>query len=84
MWEKRKHPRREVLTLGKVIFNRPLSVINCIVHDISEGGACLELPQGTETPDTFELVIQPIPQRRPCDVVWRREKRIGIAFKQAG
>ena len=30
MLERRRHPRREILTLGKVIFNNPLSVINCV------------------------------------------------------
>ena len=81
MLERRRHPRREILTLGRVIFNNPLSVINCIVRDISEGGASLELPQPLQTPDTFELVIQPNPKRRLCGVIWRSEKRIGIAFK---
>ena len=81
MWERRRYPRHEVLALGKVIFNHPLSVLNCMVRDISEGGACLELPRGAPTPDSFELVIQPSSKRRPCNVVWRSEKTIGIAFK---
>ena len=81
MWERRKYQRREVRTLGKVIFAQPLSVIDCVVHDISEGGACLELPTAVPTPDTFELIVLPSPRRRACNVMWRLEKRIGIAFR---
>ena len=81
MLERRRHPRREILTLGKVIFNNPLSVINCVVRDISEQGACIELPQPAQTPDIFELVINPNLKRRQCEVIWRLEKRIGVTFK---
>ena len=81
MWERRKAARRVVRTLGKIIFPKPLSVIDCVVHDISEGGACLELPGSASTPDAFELIIQPDPMRRACSVVWRLEKRMGIEFR---
>ena len=86
MWERRKAERHAIRTLGKIIFLKPLSVIECVVHDISEGGACLELPKPASTPDAFELIIQPDPRRpdptrRACNVVWRSERRMGIEFR---
>jgi hypothetical protein len=81
MWRTRKHPRREIFAAGKIIFNNPLSVIACFVRDISLGGACLELKDPEKIPDSFDLIIGPSERRRPCDVAWRRENRIGVAFK---
>jgi len=31
-------------------------------------------------PDRFTLVVSSEQLKRPCHIVWRREKRIGIAF----
>jgi hypothetical protein len=79
--ERRQHQRREMLTWGKVIFNRPLTVIDCLVRDLSDSGACLEMSQPVQVPDVFELIIKPSSKRRHCGVVWRTEKRIGVEFK---
>jgi hypothetical protein len=80
--ERRQHQRREMLTWGKLIFNRPLTVIDCMVRDLSDNGACLEMSQPVQVPDVFELIIKPSSKRRLCGVVWRAEKRIGVEFKQ--
>jgi hypothetical protein len=80
--ERRKYPRRETLTWGKLIFNHPLTVIDCLVRDISEGGACLELSVPAQIPETFELIIKPNSKRQLCSVAWKNEKRIGVEFKE--
>jgi PilZ domain len=76
---KRKHPRRSVSDRGKIIVSRPFSLIDCIVLDISEGGACLEIAVAVQLPPAFELVFAE--KRRPCTVAWQVEKRVGVAFK---
>jgi len=84
MWERRRHQRHEIQRLGKIIFNHPLSVINCLVRDLADAGACLEVPHPTpvgQIPDAFELVIDQVPKRRLCGVAWRADRRIGVAFK---
>jgi hypothetical protein len=31
-------------------------------------------------PDRFTLVVRTDQLKRPCHVIWRKEKRIGVAF----
>ena len=53
------------------------SVISCTVRNISDTGAALDVsPVGI--PARFTLVAEGV--RRPCRVVWRKEKRIGVTF----
>jgi hypothetical protein len=79
MESKRKHPRRSVSDRGKIVINRPFSMLDCIVLDMSEGGACLEVSVVAELPPAFELVFAE--RRRACTVAWQKEKRIGVTFK---
>jgi PilZ domain len=56
--------------------------LDCIVHDVSEGGACLEFSAPpTQLPDAFEIVIKPSSRKQRCTVAWRKRNRIGVAFK---
>jgi PilZ domain len=50
----------------------------CTVLNLSETGAKLELHG--PVPQKFEIVIDGEGLRRPCVVVWRREKTVGIKF----
>jgi hypothetical protein len=79
MASKRQHPRRAVSDRGKIVINRPFSMLDCIVLDISEGGACLELTLPAQLPPAFDLVFSE--RKRPCTVAWQKEKRIGVSFK---
>jgi len=50
------------------------------MFNISATGAALEVVTPLFIPDRFTLVIQTDQFSRPCHIVWRREKRIGVAF----
>jgi len=76
---KRKHPRRPVSDRGKIIISRPFSMMDCVVLDMSEGGACLEISVTSQLPPTFELVFAE--RRRACIVAWQKENRLGVSFK---
>jgi hypothetical protein len=43
-------------------------------------GAALEIASPIGIPDEFTLVIAADKVRRRCVVVWRKQKRIGVAF----
>ena len=75
---KRKHPRREVSDIGKIMITQPFSVVDCVVRDISEGGACLEVSGTAQLLASFELVYAE--RRRRCRVAWQSGRRIGVAF----
>jgi hypothetical protein len=73
----RKNERHQLLTAGTISFQG--SKIDCAVHDLSLGGAKLEVDSHTGIPDTFDLLMAHTGKQR-CHVVWRKEGRIGVAF----
>jgi hypothetical protein len=42
--------------------------------------AALEVVRSLFIPDGFTLVVPSDQFKRPCHIVWRKEKRIGVAF----
>jgi hypothetical protein len=76
--EHRIAPRRRVLKAGSISFGG--GVIDCTVRNISETGAALEVVTPLFIPDQFTLIVQSDGLSRPCHVVWRKERRIGVTF----
>ena len=74
--EKRKpfrHPGRIFLWEGQPV--------DCIVVDISKGGAMLSVDDVGAIPDTFLLMLSPSGGvRRKCKVVRRSMQEIGVQF----
>jgi len=54
--------------------------IDCTVRNISTSGAALDVASPLGIPDEFVLVVPTDHLRQRCRVVWRKEKRIGVAF----
>jgi PilZ domain len=81
MNERRSHIRRRTFKGGKLIFNKGLSVLDCIIRDMSEHGARVELGTTIGVPDTFELIIAPDRVKRSCKIAWRSKRHIGISFR---
>ena len=74
----RSGERHEVLRAGTISFRG--FDFDCTVHNISIGGANLEVNGDLKIPDSFRLLIDPEFGNRHCHVVWRRDRRIGVAF----
>jgi hypothetical protein len=79
MTDNRKHPRHKVFKAGTIEFNRAGGV-DCTVRNISQGGACLEVASPIGLPLVFDLHIPSDHTVRTCHLVWKTEKRIGVAF----
>jgi hypothetical protein len=71
-------PRRRVLKAGSIQFGG--GSIDCIVRNLSETGAALEVVTPLFIPDRFTLVVQTEQLKRSCRIIWRKQKRIGVAF----
>ena len=55
--------------------------IECLVLDVSPGGAKIVTDAAIDVRDSFVLALVPEhPMRQPCEVVWRRGKTYGIKF----
>jgi hypothetical protein len=76
--EHRVSPRHRVLKAGTIEFGG--GAIDCTVRNLSGSGAALEVVSPLGIPDRFDLVIIAEQLHRPCRVVWRKEKRIGVSF----
>jgi hypothetical protein len=79
MENQRASQRQRILKTGTISFDRAAG-INCIVRNVSETGALLEIESPVGIPNIFTLVIAKDEVQRPCHVVWRSARRIGIGF----
>ena len=54
--------------------------INCMVRNMSNIGAALDVNSPVGIPEHFTLVFPADGLDMPCRVAWRKEKRIGVVF----
>jgi hypothetical protein len=78
MDEKRKHPRTEINEPAYVSSGG--SVMSCVVRNISPEGAAIDIENPVFVPQRFRLVMAKDSSVRDCEIVWIRQKRIGVAF----
>jgi hypothetical protein len=71
-------PRQRVLKSGIIEFDG--GTIDCVIRNVSETGAALEVASPVGIPAEFNLRISGDRTRQSCQVVWRKEKRIGVRF----
>ena len=76
MVEKRTFPRQRLLKVGTIEFDG--GAINCMIRNLSTAGAALDAARPVKIPEHFTLVADGC--HRPCHVIWRKAKRIGVAF----
>jgi hypothetical protein len=76
--EHRNAPRYRVLKAGTIEFGG--GGIDCVVRNMSATGAALEVTSPFGIPERFTLVIAQENAAKSCRVIWRKEKRIGVAF----
>ena len=79
MSDHRSSPRLRTYKGGSIMFG-VAAAINCIVRNMSDTGAALEVDSPVGIPDAFSLLIKPEFIKRDCRVVWRTATRIGVQF----
>jgi hypothetical protein len=75
----RRKPRLRTIKGGSILFGTA-AAIDCIIRNMSEIGAALEVERPTGVPDNFTLLIKPEIIKRDCRAVWRSAERIGVRF----
>ena len=78
--ERRASPRRRTYKVARIGFGGGRAVINCLIRNLSETGACLGVESPVGVPDEFNLVFESGEPSRMCRVMWRKAKLIGVAF----
>jgi hypothetical protein len=72
--------RQRVLKQGKILLANNLSVVDCVVRDMSETGARLLCGDQAAVPGEFRLVTPSDSLMREAKVIWRRDGQLGVRF----
>ncbi len=80
--DRRSSPRRKVLKGVKVVYNDGHCILDCTVANLSDGGACLDLPTFVPLPENVTLRFQD-GHEHLAQVVWSTSTRLGVRFLQA-
>lgn len=81
--EKRKHPRRALRYAAWIGTGEGMPLRGCIVSDISDDGAKLDVESAQDLPDEFQLLFSGHSGiYRQCRAVWRTADQIGVQFER--
>ena len=81
-WGRRRSLRRHFGYPGQMHFEEGAPPQACIIIDMSETGAQLQVPADIEVSGEFSLLIGGNSHvRRHCRVVWRTHNRVGVNFR---
>jgi hypothetical protein len=82
--DRRLHARRIVHIPAKLMAGTESPLRDCVLVDISEYGARLEIEAAQDTPDNFTILLAPgHGPFRQCHVVWRGDGQLGVAFDKS-
>jgi hypothetical protein len=77
--DKRGATRMRTLKGGKLVVAN-FSTFDCVIRNMSETGALVELPSTVGIPSHVTLRLQDGSPERQCRIAWRTERRIGLRF----
>jgi len=77
MQERRAHRRRTFI--GAKILLNGVSVLDCLVKDLSDGGARLAVDGALTIPAAFDLLLSD-GRVFHCNVKWRQVTSLGVSF----
>lgn len=78
--ERRQHKRVKTIKTAKIIPGRDSDSTDCVILDVSDGGAAIRLPRNfLHCPSTFTLRFE-TDRSRQCRVRWRVQDKIGVEY----
>ena len=78
--EKRSESRKKTFMKGRILFNGGASSMDCLIRDMSEHGARLELTDTAILPEVFDLYILHKDTTYRSNVRWRNGGNFGVSF----
>src|SRR5437667_11406326 len=79
--ERRKNTRVEWNTPARIRLHNSRGGLPCVVHNLSNTGARITMPDTAKVADQFTLELSPDGKRvRVCRVVWRMHSELGVEF----
>ncbi|AGB72265.1 MULTISPECIES: PilZ domain-containing protein [Rhizobium] len=77
--EGRVATRKRTLLGAKIIFNDGHSVFDCLVRNLSDTGALIQIENPLAAPNTFDLQLSD-ERLMACAVRWRKINSMGVEF----
>lgn len=77
--ETRTSTRKRTLLGAKILFNDGRSVFDCVVRNLSDTGAMIQIENPLAVPNSFTLQLSDN-RLLACEVRWRRISSIGVQF----
>ena len=77
--ERRHFGRRQTCVHG-IISARGRSAIPCVMRDVSEGGALLEVDRPEWLPSRFRLIVEANGFNVECEIAHRTDNAVGVRF----
>lgn len=78
--DRRASPRVKTFLRGCISYDKHAAAADCLVRDISETGAKLELSENVVIPYLIDLYIPKKDETLRANVLWRYGDLIGVAF----
>ncbi|WP_232628826.1 PilZ domain-containing protein [Methylobacterium sp. Leaf118] len=78
--DQRQDIRKRTFLKGLILFNKGASSMDCLIRDMSETGARIELSETSTLPEVFDLYIPQKDETFRSALRWRRDGAVGIAF----
>lgn len=68
------------MIFATIVFDSGRTRVDCVIRNLSDGGAKLEVASVKSIPQSFDLLV---PRHRPhhCRVAWRALKELGVEFQ---
>ena len=79
MQERRKCARSRVLKSAKIVIGGA-SVIDCVVRNVTSGGARLEVSNTIDLPEILAVTFDDCHSFRDCRLAWRTLSTVGVQF----
>jgi len=81
MIKEKRNARRQPIRHSAWVATTPKQRFGCLVSDVSDTGARIEVNDSTAVPDIFVLMLSSNgAARRFCRVVWRKPHQVGVKF----
>lgn len=78
----RRSPRRRAFMRATIFHPSQAGHLDCVVRNLSQDGALLELPRARELPLVFSLRLEGESKLRFCHVAWHSDNRLGVEFSE--
>ena len=80
--ERRREPRRRVLLQGKIVYPHNSFSADCVIRDLSAGGARITLPPEAVSQDPFLIVVRQAVVHEST-TVWSTPSFTGLKFDRS-